>query len=77
MAFQICPKCHNESFLWTSDGDPYEITTLYCHKCNYTALEDERNERVCAVCKIKSESLLKDKDLEYWWCFNCNAEHSS
>ena len=77
MAFQICPGCRSQSFLWTSVGEPYEITTWYCHKCGYLALEDEQNERICAVCKNKTESFLKVEDREFGWCFTCNAENLS
>jgi len=77
MAIQICPKCRNESFLWSMYDDLDIITQWYCHKCNYMAFEDERDERVCSVCENKTESFLKDENLGYWWCFTCKVKRPS
>ena len=73
MAIQICPKCNQEGFMWTAEGEPYVITTWHCHKCNYDATEDERLERRCPDCRNKSQSRLKDDEKEYWWCCVCNT----
>ncbi len=72
MAFAICPKCKQESFLWTAEGDPYEITTWHCSSCGYDATEDERLERECPDCDKKTQDRLKDDEKEYWWCSSCN-----
>lgn len=74
MAFQICPNCGAESFLWTIDNEPYTITDWFCHNCNYEAVEDERLERTCSKCGSKSEILLVDKNGSYWWCLNCHQK---
>jgi hypothetical protein len=73
MAFQICPKCKQEGFLWTSWGEPYVITTWHCSICGYDATEDERLERTCNVCNTKNQSRLVDVESEFWWCFHCNS----
>jgi len=76
MAYQICPQCKHESFLWVIEhDDPYIETKWHCSICKYTAYEDERLERVCLICDNKTESAFKDDEKEYWWCFTCDATH--
>ena len=70
MATQICPHCKADSFTWSRDDDS-SLTYWGC-SCGYSALEDEAEERECAVCYIKSESKMKDETKEYWWCSSCN-----
>jgi ribosomal protein S27AE len=73
MSLHICPKCSNKSFLWGMADEFDIITRWHCYGCGYTALENEQDERICAVCNNKSEALLKDEDSEYWWCGICNS----
>ena len=77
MSLHLCPKCSDKSFLWTMVNDSVAITQWHCYACGYTAFEDEQNERICALCKNKTESLLKDEDSVYWWCFNCGVSRPS
>lgn len=77
MAFTLCPKCHNESFLWSSDDDPYTTTHWHCHVCKYNAIEDERNISICSICKKEAEALLEDEESKYWWCFSCDNIRNS
>lgn len=72
MALQICPTCKESSFTWSiGEGDLNTIWT--CYKCRYTAYEVESFERVCELCKNKTEIRLKDEVKIYWWCNRCNS----
>ncbi len=73
MATQLCPKCQNNSFTWFVDDEKSNLTVWGCYQCNYEAYEDESLERICSNCNKKTESRLKDKDKEYWWCSSCNS----
>ncbi|TPN86844.1 hypothetical protein [Aquimarina algicola] len=72
MAIQLCPKCQNNSFTWFVDDEKLNLTVWGCYQCNYEALENESDERNCRKCGKKSETKLKDKEKEYWWCSSCN-----
>ncbi len=76
MATQICPKCREDSFTWSMvDEMPNSLTHWGCYICGYSALEDERDERICKKCRRKAETFLKDDEAVYWWCSNCKTEH--
>jgi len=53
MSLHICPKCSNKSFLWGMADEFDIITRWHCYGCGYTALENEQDERICAVCNNK------------------------
>jgi ribosomal protein S27AE len=74
MAIQICPKCKQESFMWTSHGEPYIITTWHCSNCGYDATENELlvPAQDCPTCGDKTLCRLKDDEKEYWWCESCD-----
>lgn len=74
MATQICPNCKEDSFTWIIDNEKSELTIWSCHKCEYKAFENEKDERRCQNCKQKTETKLKDNKKEYWWCSNCNSK---
>lgn len=73
MATQICPKCKQDSFTWSVDDEKPRIIRWGCTHCQYSAYEDESNERICEKCSIKIESLLDDGEDRYWWCCKCNS----
>jgi RNA polymerase subunit RPABC4/transcription elongation factor Spt4 len=77
MSTQICPVCREDSFTWYPDEEKSPLTVWACYNCEYTAYEDETLEGTCLVCNKKSEMLLKDEELEYWWCATCNTERPS
>ncbi len=71
MAPQLCPNCSKGSFSWSIDEAQSPLTLWSC-TCGYSAYEDEAEERNCNRCGNKTESRMKDKQKEYWWCSNCN-----
>ena len=73
MATQICPKCKTDSFTWNIDIEEIVLTKWNCYNCNYTAFENESDERKCVKCNKNTETKLKDKIEEFWWCNNCNT----
>ncbi len=78
MSLHICPVCREKSFTWCmADETLNSLTRWSCVECGYTALEDESLERVCRVCNMKSEVLLQDDKLKYWWCSICKTERPS
>jgi ribosomal protein S27AE len=70
MAIQICPKCKEESFVWSANDHDPALTDWHCGNCGYTALEIFEN--VCETCDQKTKSYMKDDTSEYWWCSSCN-----
>lgn len=72
MGTQICPKCKENSFTWSIDDELSAFTIWGCYYCSYCATEDEADECICDNCKNRSKTKLKDKEMEYWWCFHCN-----
>jgi ribosomal protein L37E len=74
MAIQICPKCKEESFVWSANDDDPALTDWHCWKCGHDALEIL--EEVCEVCGIKTKSYMKTDTSAYWWCSSCTQETS-
>ena len=72
MAMQICPKCKKDSFTWNIEDEVTTLTKWSCLNCKYIAFENETDERKCLKCNQKTETKLKDKIEEFWWCNNCN-----
>ena len=71
MAWQFCPKCQTESITWYR-VEGHVLTQWYCDNCEYTAEEDESQQRDCPHCKAKeSFLLLKDADGFHRWCCKC------
>ncbi len=71
MALQICPKCKENSFTWFINGKSH-LTSWSCFNCDYEAKENEIDECICENCEKRTKTKLKDKETEYWWCYNCN-----
>jgi len=71
MALQICPKCKERAFTWFIN-EKANITNWSCFSCDYEAKENEADECTCEHCGKKTQTRLKDKETEYWWCSGCN-----
>lgn len=72
MAAKNCPKCKENFFTWFLN-DKTNLKSWSCFSCDYEAKQTENDEHVCEKCNEKSKKKLKDKEIEYFWCSNCNA----
>ena len=71
MATQICPKCQQNSFIWSIDEEQSPLTFWAC-SCGYNAYENESKETICEVCNKETKSNMRDDQKEFWWCSSCN-----
>lgn len=72
MATQICPECKKDFFTWYIDDEISDLTSWSCYHCNYSALENEKDECICESCGKRTKTKLQDDTKKYWWCSSCN-----
>jgi len=73
MAHSKCPHCLDYRFSWYVDAEPPNFTLWHCHKCGYSATEDESYEQKCS-CGASSMIQLADDFGAYRWGSRCEKK---
>ncbi|HRI59763.1 MAG TPA: hypothetical protein PK228_08565 [Saprospiraceae bacterium] len=62
MAHSKCPQCLDDGFSWYVDAEPPCFTRWYCHKCAYSAVEDESYEQKCPCGESRVIQITDDSE---------------